>query len=108
MDYFKGVMFLTTNRPEVIDAAIYSRVTLNVDYPDLDVETRELIWNEKLKNAKIEVADGLNKISKIEINGREIRNMVRLAKIVLDNKTSQDKVINLINTSLYMSSPQKV
>jgi hypothetical protein len=32
MDYYRGVMFLSTNRPEVLDKAIRSRVTLKLDY----------------------------------------------------------------------------
>ena len=99
MDYFQGVMFFTTNRPKVLDNAIYSRITLQVKYPDLDKKTREKIWNEKLNSAGIKCIDGLDSLSEIEINGREIRNMVRLAKIVLDDNTNQNEIINLIKES---------
>ncbi len=97
MDYFQGVMFLTTNRPEVLDYAIRSRVTLKIDYPELSFSTRKQIWTEKLDSAGIKIDGNIDKIVNIELNGREIRNMVRLSKVVFGVKPKQDDIINLIN-----------
>ena len=96
MDYFQGVMFFTTNRPLVIDEAIHSRITLNIAYPDFDTKTRELIWTEKFKSAGIQISGDINELVKIDINGREIRNVVRLTKIILGKKVSQEQIIELI------------
>jgi broad-specificity NMP kinase len=96
MDYFKGVMFLTTNRPEVLDFAVQSRITLRIDYPDFNETTREKVWKEKLNRVSINLTDGFNEISKLNLNGREIRNTVRLAKIILPSRTNQKDLINLI------------
>jgi hypothetical protein len=97
MDYFRGVMFLTSNMPEVLDYAIHSRVTLRIDYPDLDYNTRKEIWKDKLENENIVLEDGYSELSKIELNGRQIRNIVRLAKIVLPKTTNQKDMINIIH-----------
>lgn len=97
MDYFQGVMFLTTNRPEVLDYAIHSRVTLRIDYPDLKFSTRNKVWGEKLASAGIKINGKIDKILEIELNGREIRNMVRLSKIVLGVNPNQEDIIELIN-----------
>jgi hypothetical protein len=43
LDYYQGILFLTTNRPQVLDHAILSRVMLRLDYPDLDHTARENI-----------------------------------------------------------------
>ena len=94
MDYFQGVMFFTTNRPEVIDNAIHSRITLNIAYPDLSENIKAKIWNEKLTSAGIEISDEVNKLAALALNGREIRNVVRLIKIVLGNNITQNKVID--------------
>lgn len=99
MDYFKGVMFLTSNRPEVLDYAISSRITLKVKYPDLDQHTRKKIWEEKLKRANIRVNGTLSKVHEIKLNGREIRNMTRLAKIVYPTEINQKELIDLIEMS---------
>jgi len=95
MDYFQGIMFFTTNRPEVLDYAIKSRITLSINYPQLDTSVREKIWNEKLTSAGIKINGNIDKLAKIDLNGREIRNTVRLVKIVLGSKTTQEKIIEL-------------
>jgi SpoVK/Ycf46/Vps4 family AAA+-type ATPase len=105
MDYFKGVMFLTSNRPEVLDYAISSRITLKIKYPDLDENTRYKIWKEKLNRAAINFKGDLTKVSQIELNGREIRNMIRLAKILHPSEITDNQLIDLIKmTSLELNS----
>ena len=96
MDYFRGVMFLTSNRPKVIDYAIHSRVTLRIDYPDLDYNTRMDIWKDKLGYAGIIVKDGYSDLSKLKLNGRQIRNIIRLINIVLPKSTTQKNIIDVI------------
>jgi hypothetical protein len=43
LDYYDGLLFLTTNRPESLDHAIRSRVMLRLEYPDLDQAARAAI-----------------------------------------------------------------
>lgn len=81
LDQYKGMLFLTTNRAEAIDPAFASRITLRLNYPDLDNDRREQIWTKMLLAAKFEVSDSVPKeISVHKLNGRQIRNMVRLLK----------------------------
>jgi len=86
LDYYEGTFFLTTNRGEGIDNAFKSRVTLYLDYPELSPEIRQKIWNNMLQSAAIEVAvDGTTTwtdISLTKLNGRQIRNQVRLLKLM--------------------------
>ena len=78
-------MFLTTNRVQTVDPAVRSRVHLSLTYPALSVTARSSLWETfilkgtaprrpKWLNAKF-----LEKISRVEVNGREIKNMVRVA-----------------------------
>lgn len=99
MDYFRGIMFLTTNRSDVIDHAVLSRVTVNIAYPDLDKKTRHAIWASKLKEAGIKI-DSLNKLAELDLNGRQIRNMVRLGGIMFDKKIKETEFIKLIKKSV--------
>lgn len=79
LDQYKGMLFLTTNRAEVIDPAFASRITLAVNYPDLNKETRKTIWRNMLDAAKFTYEDDiLNVAANAKINGRQIRNSVRL------------------------------
>ncbi len=99
MDYFRGMMFLTTNRSEVIDNAVLSRVTLNIKYPDLTDDVRKLIWSSKLKDADLQI-NSIEKLIQLDLNGRQIRSMVRLGKIVFGDKADEKAFIDLIKKSI--------
>jgi AAA+ superfamily predicted ATPase len=80
MEYYNGILFLTSNRPDTIDDAIISRVTLHIKYdlPTFD-ETVQL-WNILCEN--FGVAIEMPTIQKIWDNykpfsGRDIRNTLK-------------------------------
>ncbi|KAJ5094804.1 atpase aaa+ type core protein [Penicillium angulare] len=92
MEYFRGVLFLTTNRVGHIDEAFLSRAQLIIGYKPLDQQKRKKIWEgffEKLANerkGKIRVGNAAKRyvledeeILKAEWNGREIRNALYTA-----------------------------
>jgi hypothetical protein len=83
LDYYQGILFLTTNRWDVLDHAVLSRVMLKLDYPDLDAAARAAIWRTMLSAAGLDLSDGmLEELAAVDINGRQIRNLTRLAKIL--------------------------
>src|SRR5262249_14373449 len=83
LDYYQGILFLTTNRPEVLDPAVLSRVMLKLHYPDLDQPARAAIWTLMLDAAGLKLTDGgATDLAHAELNGRQIRNLTRLAKIL--------------------------
>jgi hypothetical protein len=83
LDYYQGILFLTTNRAEVLDHAVRSRVMLRLDYPDLDQAARAVIWRTMLEAAELTLVEGsLEQLAETILNGRQIRNLTRLAKIL--------------------------
>jgi SpoVK/Ycf46/Vps4 family AAA+-type ATPase len=83
LDYYEGLLFLTTNRPETLDHAIRSRVMLRLEYPDLDVAARAAIWRTMFEAAGLRLAGGdFSRLAEPAVNGRQIRNLVRLARIL--------------------------
>jgi hypothetical protein len=83
LDYYSGILFLTTNRAEVLDHAVLSRVTLKLDYPDLDWEARAAVWKTMLASAGLMLIAGtVEELAETPVNGRQIRNLTRLAKII--------------------------
>ena len=50
IEYYPGILFLTTNRTKEIDHAIVSRVTLSLFYPPLNREATGKIWQSCLKD----------------------------------------------------------
>ncbi len=87
LDYYEGTFFLTTNRGEGIDKAFKSRVTLYLNYPELSVETRRTIWQNMLKASGANVSEDTswNEVASKPLNGRQIRNQVRLLKLMYPN-----------------------
>jgi hypothetical protein len=83
LDYYQGILFLTSNRPEVIDDAVLSRVMLHLEYPDLTSHAREEIWRNMFKAAGLRLVDGrFDLLAGWNLNGRQIRNMTRLTRIL--------------------------
>lgn len=100
MEYFKGLLFLTTNRVGQIDDAFISRVHVTIEYEALNEDTRAKIWNgffaklQRERKGKITVA----KLAKeyvlsreISLNGREIRNALQTAIALASFQADEDK-----------------
>ncbi|MCO5570861.1 hypothetical protein L7F22_024590 [Adiantum nelumboides] len=85
LEYYAGVLFLTTNRVRAFDQAFLSRISLCIRYPDLDDQRRSLIWQSLLGRAGLDAAQVTEaKVASLiqcgqPFNGREIRNIVTLA-----------------------------
>lgn len=88
LDYYEGLLFLTTNRPDVLDYAIRSRVMLRLEYPDLDIPARARIWQTMFDSAGMKLDGGtFEQLADKSVNGRQIRNLVRLARILHPDRT---------------------
>lgn len=86
LEYFEGILVLTTNRIGNIDPAFESRIHFSFHYPDLDFAARKQIWTTFWKRAGaegVEVQDlteeGLAELAKRPLNGRQIKNTVSSA-----------------------------
>ncbi|MGL6075818.1 MAG: AAA family ATPase [Fimbriiglobus sp.] len=83
LDYYQGILFLTTNRADALDHAVRSRVMLKLVYPDLDDAARTVIWTTMFQAAGMMMTQGtITDLAKTVLNGRQIRNLTRLAKIM--------------------------
>lgn len=77
MEYYNGILFLTTNRGDNFDPAVLSRVTLALHFKKPTHEGRTTIWRNLLENAGITVSDKeLSNLAELDINGREIKNAI--------------------------------
>ncbi|KAK4185255.1 P-loop containing nucleoside triphosphate hydrolase protein [Podospora australis] len=89
LEYFKGVLILTTNRLSTMDVAFQSRIQICVEFKELDKQNRMQIWLKllELKNsAKTisaehlrEVKRNIKTLAKYNLNGRQIRNVLNVA-----------------------------
>lgn len=86
LEYYQGILFLTTNRFSRIDYAFQSRVDLFLPYHDLDARSRRQVWTnffEHFGRDKFDVSDDdLERLSQLPLNGREIKNLLKSAQLL--------------------------
>jgi AAA+ superfamily predicted ATPase len=99
LEYHESIIFLTTNRLKNIDPAIKSRINLFLAYNELDGKMRKEVWSSLLKKSNITVNDKtLNEISENKINGREIRNYLKLIVSIHKQKNIEISDKSFIST----------
>ncbi|KAI8961404.1 P-loop containing nucleoside triphosphate hydrolase protein [Daldinia sp. FL1419] len=85
LEYFGGVVFLTTNRVDSFDVAMKSRIHLSLSYTPPEIDVRRRIWSHCLKTVPADAKD-INIESAVaflvttKLNGREIANVVNTAR----------------------------
>lgn len=84
IEYYQGILFLTTNRAGDIDEAFASRIHLTLSYDHLSRESRRDLWRAFITRMHDEgpkwMDDAcLDRLSTDELNGRQIRNIVSVA-----------------------------
>ncbi|KAI9690602.1 MAG: hypothetical protein M1820_009997 [Bogoriella megaspora] len=67
LEYYAGILFLTTNRVGTIDEAFKSRIHISLYYPPLDWKTTKAIWRHNLRLA----------LEKVDANEAEILKFAR-------------------------------
>ncbi|EEH11708.1 conserved hypothetical protein [Histoplasma capsulatum G186AR] len=96
LEYFQGILFLTTNRVETFDDAFQSRIHVALRYGDLTQKAKRTVW--KMFLDKVRVKEGVevvpfteadyDSLSRRNLNGRQIKNSVRTAQaLALNEKT---------------------
>ncbi|KAJ3085777.1 hypothetical protein HK102_013838 [Quaeritorhiza haematococci] len=80
LEYHPGILFLTTNRVTEFDPAFESRVTVALKYDHLPPEARTQVWKNLVARVPIQVGElNYDALGTHVLNGRQIKNAVRLA-----------------------------
>ncbi len=89
LEYHSGVLFLTTNRGDLVDDAVLSRCTARIPYTVPDITQQHKIWrvladvNEiPLTNKAIKEIVGEHH----KLSGRDIKNLLKLAAMVAHDR----------------------
>lgn len=89
LEYYDGILILTSNRVGTFDEAFKSRIQLSLHYNPLNEPQRRKIWRNfvhrlrDIDSANIdadEILDHLDELSHHQINGRQIRNSITTAR----------------------------
>ncbi|PVH72338.1 P-loop containing nucleoside triphosphate hydrolase protein [Cadophora sp. DSE1049] len=84
LEYYEGILFLTTNRLTSFDLAFKSRIHLALKYTALDHHRRKELWKLFIGRSTKETSEVwddavLADLARVDINGRQIKNSVRTA-----------------------------
>jgi AAA+ superfamily predicted ATPase len=93
LEYFKSIMFLTTNRVSTFDEAFESRIHVSLRYRDLSADAREQVWRnfaamvtkDGKDNVHLEESD-FAELKQEKLNGRQIKNCFRTAQALAADK----------------------
>lgn len=86
LEYFSGIVFLTTNRLGTFDQAMKSRIHLALGYTPPDMEIRRQIWTQVLESIPKDemgiedIDDEITSLLQKTLNGREISNATTTAR----------------------------
>ncbi|KAF7558604.1 hypothetical protein G7046_g5560 [Stylonectria norvegica] len=100
LEYFRGIIFLTTNLYHTIDTAFRSRVSLHLLFHALGRDARETVWRKFLQrllpqrvtddetghlDKELDEED-VAELALWQLNGREIKNAVKMVRSWCDHK----------------------
>lgn len=89
LEYYRGVLFMTTNRGTIIDDAIISRMTARFVYEMPGIEDQKKLWavlgsQNKVGLTAFEIEKIVSEIP--DLSGRDIKNLLKLAMVAAANK----------------------
>lgn len=110
LEYFEGILILTTNRVGAFDPAFKSRIHLAIKYSPLTQQFRRDLWLTFIFKASNGIwpnwldQSHLDKLSTPELNGRQIKNIVRTAQALSlsDGNLVQPEYIHMALTAMVM------
>ncbi|KAH0565969.1 hypothetical protein GP486_000637 [Trichoglossum hirsutum] len=88
LEYYEGILILTSNRVGTFDEAFKSRIQLSLYYPTLTKADRRKVWRNFIKTLREmpgenidydDLEDHLDDLADFALNGRHIRNAVTTA-----------------------------
>ena len=130
LEYYRGIIFLTTNLYSTIDSAFRSRVSLHLLFKPLTAEARAVVWRKfldrlpatepKMKaltngvdheaeeiatNSNEELTEeDIKELAAWQLNGREIKNAVKMVKSWCDHK-GYEMTLSRLENGIRVTSP---
>ncbi|ORY59770.1 uncharacterized protein BCR38DRAFT_62956 [Pseudomassariella vexata] len=94
LEYFQGILFLTTNRVETFDDAFQSRIHIALRYDELDTKAKKAIFKIFIERVRVLeqidlmpfTEEDYNTLARHNLNGRQIKNTIRTAQALAVNK----------------------
>ncbi|KAK4227773.1 ATPase [Podospora fimiseda] len=114
LEFYDGILFLTTNRVGAFDDAFISRVHVQLYFPEFTNEQRQLVWKtfvDKLARERgnyirlnLDAKDYIRgaEMRAVEWNGREIRNALQTAVAMAEYDAEKDEEGKILVTDTHL------
>ena len=104
VEYYRGILFLTTNRVKAFDEAFLSRIHIALHFHDLSHESKIQVWKAFISKIGGATAtkitpEQISTLAKRNINGRQIKNAARTAHSLAVGK-GEDVTFEHLNQTL--------
>lgn len=89
LEYYKGVLFMTTNRSDLVDDAIASRCVARIDYGAPTVGDQKAIWRILADTAGVVLHDEvINAAAERypDLTGRDVKNLLKLSELISSSR----------------------
>lgn len=116
LEYYQGVIILTSKRAATIDSAFESRIDVTLTFEPLAKEARRQIWDDFLREISppAQLSDEyMVRLADWELNGRQIKSAIKTASMFASQQGGTmttkhlDVVIKLRNSSAAMLGSAK-
>ncbi|KAF5027575.1 hypothetical protein F66182_317 [Fusarium sp. NRRL 66182] len=121
LEYYRGVLFLTTNRVQSFDSAFLSRIHVALHYKSLGNEERERIWTHNfdrlsqdsnglvlVSGAAREFVWNSRDVRSLKWNGREIRNAMQTALALAEGEAQDENSERITITEKHLRAVVKM
>ena len=107
MEYYQGILILTTNRIRSFDIAVQSRINLAIQFSDLNERQKKIIFKNLLEPLGDDLVENKNDLLKwmgedeeatqsfSGLNGRQVRNVVFSAASLAGNRPVGEKILKV-------------
>ncbi|KAG6354620.1 hypothetical protein INS49_004638 [Diaporthe citri] len=116
LEFYDGILFLTTNRIGAFDDAFISRIHVQLFYPDFTDDERQQVWmtfmqkltkdRGKFMRISMDAKDYIrgNEVRSVKWNGREIRNAFQTAVSLAEYEDERDEEGKILLTDEHLRS----
>ncbi|KAI0088346.1 P-loop containing nucleoside triphosphate hydrolase protein [Irpex rosettiformis] len=104
IEYYRGILFLTTNRVKTFDEAFLSRIHVALHFQELTKDAKVQVWKAFLRKVGVEIGgpdfgeESIEKLAARNINGRQIKNATRTASSLSASRKEKLSFRHLVQT----------
>jgi AAA+ superfamily predicted ATPase len=110
LEYYRGIIIMTSNRAQTMDRAFQSRIHLTLRYPDLGQAAKEHIWRYFITKTNPEAMitdESYSRLAQLPINGRQIKNVVKISMLLAaqeEEKISMDYIDTVLQATMELET----